>query len=330
MKITITKNLKTGNFFDVTFNLCTGKYQPYNKPNDTPTYINANSNHPPNIIKALPNSISQRVSNISSDKATFNNAVLSYNDALSTSGYKENLSYQLDLTPSKKVRQRKIIWFNPPYSVNVETNIGKTFLNLIDRHFLKINKFHKIFNRNNVKVSYSCLPNFGNMIKSHNNRILSEEKTQDQPKCNCQQKDTCPLEGPCLEKELIYQCILKENTTSGRVTYNGLTENSFKDQFYKHRSSFKYESKANSTELSKHFWEMKRNSIKKPIMHWLVIDHAKPYQNRSKRCILCLTEKYHILTSPVNLISKRSELVSKCHHESKFHLGNYRAIPPDN
>ena len=93
MKITITTNLKIVNFLDVTFNLCTGKYQPYNKPNDTPTYINVNSNLPPNIIKVLPNSISQRVSNISSDKATFNNAVLSYNDALSASGYKENLAY---------------------------------------------------------------------------------------------------------------------------------------------------------------------------------------------------------------------------------------------
>ena len=74
LKITITTNLKTVNFLDVTFNLCTGKYQSFNKPNDTPTYINVNSNRPPNIIKALPNSISQRINNISSDKATFNNA----------------------------------------------------------------------------------------------------------------------------------------------------------------------------------------------------------------------------------------------------------------
>ena len=296
---------------DVTFNLCTGKYQPYKKPNDTPTYINVNSNHSPNIIKALPDNISKRISNISSAKTTFDNAAPFYNNVLSVSGYKENLTYQQNLTPSKKVRQRKIIWFNPPYSVNVETNIGKTFLKLIDKHFPKTNKFHKIFNRNNVKVSYSCLPNFANMIKSNNNRILSEEKTQDQPKCNCRQKDTCPLEGHCLDKELIYRCILKENTTSDGVNYNGLTENTFKDRFYKHRNSFKYESKANSTELSKHFWEMKRKGIKKPIMHWSAIDYAKPYQNGSKKCNLCLTENYHILTLPVNLINKRSELASK-------------------
>ena len=75
---------------------------------------------------------------------------------------------------------------------------------------------------------------------------------------------------------------------------------------------------------------MKRKRIEKPIMHALIIDHAKPYQNESKRCNLCLTEKYHILTSLVNLINKRSELVSKCHHENKFDLLNYKAIPPDN
>ena len=74
---------------------------------------------------------------------------------------------------------------------------------------------------------------------------------------------------------------------------------------------------------------MKRKGIEKPIMHWSVIDHAKPYQNTSKRCKLCLTEKYHILTLPVNLINKRSELISKCHHENMFHRVNYKAIPLD-
>ena len=130
--------------------------EPYKKPTDTPTCINVNSDHLPNIIKALPEGISKRISNISSDKATFNNAASFYNDVLSASECKENLnlSYQ-DLPPSKKIRQRKIIWFNPPYNVKVETNIGKMFLKLIDKHFPNSNKFHKIFNRNSVKVSYS-------------------------------------------------------------------------------------------------------------------------------------------------------------------------------
>ena len=53
-----------------------------------------------------------------------------------------------------KQRKRKIIWHNPPYSANIKTNIGKTFLNLIkNKHFPKTNKLQKIFNRNTVKIS---------------------------------------------------------------------------------------------------------------------------------------------------------------------------------
>ena len=131
-------------------------------------------------------------------------------------------------------------------------------------------------------------------------------------------------------KELIYRCILKENTTNDGVNHNSLTESTFKDRFYKHRNSFKYESNTNFTELSKYFWEMKRKGIKKPIMYWSVIDHAKQYQNGSKRYNSCLTEQCHILTSLVDLINKRSELVSKCHHENKFQLVNYKVISPAN
>ena len=88
----------------VTSDLYTRKYQPYKKLNDIPNYINVNSNHPPNIIKLLPDNISKRISNISSDKATFNNATPFYNDALSASGYKENIIYPKDLPPSNKIK----------------------------------------------------------------------------------------------------------------------------------------------------------------------------------------------------------------------------------
>ena len=32
-------------FLDVELNLATGEFKPYRKPNDSPVYINANSNH---------------------------------------------------------------------------------------------------------------------------------------------------------------------------------------------------------------------------------------------------------------------------------------------
>ena len=45
-------------------------------------------------------------------------------------------------------------------------------------------------------------------------------------------------------------------------------------------------------------------------MHWSVIDHAKSYKNGLKNCNLCLTEKYHISTSPT--MSLRKGLVRAC------------------
>ena len=61
-------------------------------------------------------------------------------------------------------QNKEIILFSPPYSVNVKTNVGKLFMKLIDKHFSRDHKFHKFFNRNNVKLGYSCMPNIKNVI----------------------------------------------------------------------------------------------------------------------------------------------------------------------
>ena len=48
-----------------------------------------------------------------------------------------------------------------------------------------------------------------------------------------------------------------------------------------------YESKTNSAELPRHSRKMKRKDIEKLIIYCSVIDHARLYQNGSKRCNLC-------------------------------------------
>ena len=47
---------------------------------------------------------------------------------------------------------------------------------LLDKHFHKNHKLHKIFNQNNVKVSYSCIPNVSSIVNSHNQKILQTPK----------------------------------------------------------------------------------------------------------------------------------------------------------
>ncbi|XP_065639655.1 uncharacterized protein LOC136072378 [Hydra vulgaris] len=253
LKLTIKTNLKVVNFLDVTFNLLENTFQPYRKPGDHPLYINVNSNHPPSIIKSIPTMISNRISNISSSKEVFDRATSIYNNALAASGFDENISFQKNLTPSKsKSRSRNIIWFNPPFSQNVNTNVAKTFLNLIEKHFPKTHKFRKIFNKNNLKVSYSCLPNFTNIINSHNKKVLSNVSNTIVPTCNSRQPSQCPLQGTCLSKNIIYVCNVKTSQQDNGLSYIGLTEHTFKNRWYKHKNSFQYESKANATEHSKY------------------------------------------------------------------------------
>ena len=72
----------------MTFDLTTGQYKPYNKPGDIPLYINVKCNHPPNIIKNLPDSISRSINKLSSDKNVLGNSKDIYNNALFNSGFK--------------------------------------------------------------------------------------------------------------------------------------------------------------------------------------------------------------------------------------------------
>ena len=233
LSITWETNLKAVNFLDVTLNLTNAKYQPYNKPDNNPLYINILSNHPPNIIKNLPENISKRISTLSAYETTFNKSKDLYNNALTESGFKFKITLQKQqntstITNNTKKRKRKIIWFNPPFSLNVSTNIGKKFFSLLGKHFPKTYQLHKLFNRNNVKVSYSSLPNFKSVINCHNKNILNE---QEKPSpCNCRDKTSYPLSGSCQHKNLVYSCkVSTPDIKQNHPHYIDLLQHTFKD-----------------------------------------------------------------------------------------------------
>ena len=184
LKITIETNLVITDFLDVTFNLKNGKYYPYRKPNNEPLYIHHLSNHPKNIIKEIPKMIEKR---ILCDKGEFDKAKHDYNKALEKSGFKEKIEFK-EQPENRSRSRRKIIWFNPPYSSNVKSNIGKIFMKLIRKHFPKEHKFHKIFNKNTIKLSYSCMPNMESIITKYNNKILNKKVESHERLCNCRDK----------------------------------------------------------------------------------------------------------------------------------------------
>ena len=141
----------------------TGIYKPFNKPNNKPSYIYASSNHPPFVLKQIPKSVSKRITANSCNEDILHKGAPFYNSILQDCGFNENIKYCPEESVSsrrRKNRSRNIIWYNPPFSRNVKTNVGKHFFKLLKKHFGKNHKYHKIFNKNNIKVSYSCMDNF--------------------------------------------------------------------------------------------------------------------------------------------------------------------------
>ena len=183
-------------------------------------------------------------------------------------------------------------------------------LAIISYKFL-INIFHDhtnsklLFNRNNVKVSYSSLPNFSCIINSHNKKILTQkEMALPKPQCNCRVKAS-------------------NNTTEDSPHYWPYRKHiyTFKDRLYKRINSFKCETKKNSTKPSNYLWDKKKDK-QEISFRWYIKEKAKSYSPVPKRCKLCLSEKYHILFSEKKLLNKQNEIILKYRPVNKQKLGN--------
>ena len=81
-RITIEANKSIVNFLDVPLDLHSGKHYPFTKEGNIPLYVHKKSNHPPSILKNIPDSINKRFSEISSDRNCFDNAKTVYQEAL--------------------------------------------------------------------------------------------------------------------------------------------------------------------------------------------------------------------------------------------------------
>ena len=320
LRVTVEILLKQTDFLDVTLDLASGKFWPYRKPNSDPLYINSKSNHPPTIIKHLPAAITSRIASLSCSEEEFLKATPPYKEALRKSGYHEEMPYPQQRRSSKRQRKRDVIWFNPPYNQSVTTNVASQFLKLVDKHFPRHHRYHKLFNRNNVKCSYSCMNSIGSIIRSHNAKVLpSTQATPANPQrtCNCRQPQNCPLRGMCLTQCIVYKATVTAPNKPTRV-YHGLTEGTFKQRFSNHKKSFTVEKYQKETELSKYMWELKGLGLEGEV-RWEIAKRAAPYKCGARRCDLCLTEKMVIaLADPTTMLNKRSELVSTCRHRAKF------------
>ena len=134
---------------------------------------------------------------------------------------------------------------NSPCSCNVATNIGNEFFLLLVKHFPKIPKNYKVFNRNNVKASYSSMPNISSTINSRNGKIFSKNESRlSKSSCNCRGKSYCPL-----------NVFLPSCPTNGNLCYLKI-----------------------ATELSNFIQHQKNKNIDVSL-EWSILGKAKPYSS---------------------------------------------------
>ena len=160
------------------------------------------------------------------------------------------------------------------------------------------------------------------ILSNHNKSLLNKSSEVSVRNCNC--RDVCPLpvNGDCRRAAVVYSATVKSDSTT--KLYIGSSETDIKLRLANHKHSFNTTSLRNSTRLSAYIHTLKDNNRPYEIK-WNIAAKSNAYKCGSRKCNLCLTEKYLILRSdPANTLNARTELASKCRHSTKFKLKNLR------
>ena len=126
-----------------------------------------------------------------------------------------------------KKKKMKNFMVQPPFSEHVKTNIGRIFLNLLEKQFPPRYRFRKICNKNTVKISYSCMPNMAAILSRHNKTVLASKNTNEHPPCNCRHKAECFLNGDCRKKAVVYKASISTDSNDPPKSYYGCCKTEF-------------------------------------------------------------------------------------------------------
>ena len=203
--------------------------------------------------------------------------------------------------------------------------MGREFLRLLETAFPPSNPLHKLFNKNTVKVSYKCMPNMAQSVSRHNAKILQVDQQQQPPGCNCQGgPGTCPVEGKCQTDCVVYRNTVTEAGSGTAETYTGVTGNTFKKRWDGHKTDMRNPKYRNSTRLSIHVWALKDEG-KDFNLTWSLIDRSTAFNPITKKCRICLKEKYKIMYNREgSTLNKRHEVFNSCRHRTQKLLANVK------
>ena len=186
----------------------------------------------------------------------------------------------------RKNQKRNIIWFNPPYSKSLKRNMGKYFFRLLNKRFPPGHKLYKMFNKNTLKLSYSCTPNLKAKIDGHNKKILKTTpptKTKFLEKRNLSYQRSLPQ-----WKHFIYARVSCDDETYKPKLYKGICETTFKKRNANHKKSFNVEKNKNNTKLSTEYWKLANNKLY-PRISWSIKSNYKSTPMQKDEVCVCMT-----------------------------------------
>ena len=169
--------------------------------------------------------------------------------------------------------------------------ILRIFLYLLDKHFGRNHKYHKILNRNNVKISYNCIDNIKNIISGHIKEITNCYNEINGKTCNCSNKIKRPLHHKSLKllkltDKIVYKAELETNDGINKLSTKvnfGINETDFTSKYNNHTMPFRSQTHDNNPDLSKFIWSLKDQNNEFYIK-WSILKKS----SRSKSCNLSL------------------------------------------
>ena len=155
--------------------------------------------------------------------------------------------------------------------------------------------------------------------------LKGDQRGEEQPGCNCEDGPaSCPVQGSCKTKAVVYKAAVTETVSGKKETYCGLTCREFKVRFNEHNNDMRKPGNRIKTKLSSHAWELKDRGIDYEIK-WKLLERAPTFNPVTKKCRLCLKEKYFIMYRKENsTLNKRSEVFNTCRHRTQSLLTNVK------
>ena len=120
------------------------------------------------------------------------------------------------------------------------------------------------------------------------------------------------------QENVVYRATVTTNSSVEK--YVGLTAMSFKKRFSKHKTDMEYQKNRTNTTLAGHVWNLKDRNEDYQIK-WEIVCRAAPFPPISKKCNLCLADKWNIVfKSESATLNKRQEIFNHCRHKESLLL----------